>query len=130
MNRPTEAIAAYDEIVRQFGNNNTPVILEGIVAQALFDKGRVLNESSRLEEAIAVSNEIVQRFGDNESPEIQEVVAHSLFRKGGVLSELNRPDEAAAYVMKLWVASAITNRLRFKRLLLKLSITRSPCLLG
>ena len=95
--RTEEQLAAYDEVVRQFGKSEAPVLLEP-VARALFNKGVKLGELGRTEEALAVYHEIVRRFGESEAPALFEPVAKALFNKGVGLGVLGRTeDELAAF---------------------------------
>ena len=94
-NRPEEALAIYDEVVRRFGDSEAPALLEW-VATALVDKGRVLRTLNRPEEELATWDETVRRFGDSEVPAFLEGVALALVGKGFTLRTLNRPEEALA----------------------------------
>jgi len=93
LNRHEEAIAAYDEVVRRFGDASDPRLREP-VAQALVKKGLMLRALNRREEAVAAHDEVVRRFGDASDPPLREQVAQALFSKGVTLGTLNRHEEA------------------------------------
>ena len=93
LKRPEEALAAYDEVVRRFGENEAPA-LDETVAEALLEKGATLAGLHRQEEALATCDEVVGRYGESEAPTLLETVAKALFNKGVAFGELNRPEEA------------------------------------
>ena len=88
-NRPEEALAAFDEVVRRFGASEAPGLIE-TVAKALTNKGGTLGVLNRREEALAAFDEVVRRFGASEAPGLIETVAKALTNKGGTLGALNR----------------------------------------
>ena len=51
LNRPQDALEAYDEVIRRFGKSETPALLEE-VATALGNKGAVLGDLNRLQDAL------------------------------------------------------------------------------
>ena len=91
-NRLEEALTAYDEVVRRFGDSETPTLLK-LVAIALVSKGAILGELNRLEEALAAFDEVVYRFGDSDKPVPLEPVAQALVGRGHALCDLNRLEE-------------------------------------
>ena len=90
-----EMLAAYDEVLRRFGDSDAPELLER-VATALFNKGVTLAALNRRDAALAAYDEVVRRFGDSAAPELLEQVAMALVNKGVALGALNRRDEALA----------------------------------
>ena len=94
-NRPEEALAIYDEVVRRFGESEAPALLEE-VATALAGKGLALRTLNRPEEALATYDEVVRRFGESEVPALLEWVAMALMGKGLVLRTQNRLEEELA----------------------------------
>ena len=92
-NRAEDTFAAFDELVHQFGESETPALLE-LVAKALADKGAGLGRLNRPEEALTACDEVLRRFGESETPALLEPVATALVNKGMVLGTLNRPEEA------------------------------------
>jgi len=90
-----EEIAVYDEIIRRFGNDNSPFVREQ-VAEALVNKGLNLQRQDKYEEAIALYGSIVRRFGNDPSPGIRKQVIRALNSKGGVLSGGNKIEDAIA----------------------------------
>jgi len=95
LGRSEEALAAYEEVVRRFGEANEPALREQ-VAKALFNKGVRLGALGRSEEEIAVSEEVVRRFGEATESALREQVAKALFNKGVALRESGRSEEAIA----------------------------------
>lgn len=95
--RIDEAIAAYDEIVRRFGDSTESILLEP-VAWALLNKGIALGMLGNGLEEIAVYDEVARRFSDSVETALQWQVAKALINKGIALGELRRPqDEIAVY---------------------------------
>ena len=94
-NRPEEALAIFDEVVRRFGKSEAPALIE-TVAKALTNKGGTLGALNRLEEALVASDEVVRRVGESEAPALLAPVAGALANKGFALSKLNRSEEALA----------------------------------
>ena len=92
-NRLEEALTAYDEVVRRFGDSETLTLLKS-VATALVSKGTILGVLNRPKEALAAFGEVVRRFGDSDEPVLLEPVAQALAGKGHALSDLNRLEEA------------------------------------
>ena len=92
-NRAEDTFAAFDELVHQFGESETPALLE-LVAKALVDKGAGLGILNRPEEALTACDEVLRRFGESETPALLEPVATALVNKGMTLDTLNRPEEA------------------------------------
>ena len=92
-NRPEEALAAFDEVVRRFGDSDVPILLEP-VATALFFKGLTLRDLDRLEDALVAFDEVVRRFGDSDVPDLLESVATALVFKGLTLDDLDRLEDA------------------------------------
>ena len=94
-NRPEEALAAYDAVVKRFGQSSEPT-LRARVAGALVKKGNSLGRLGRSEEALAAYDAVVERFGESSEPALHEQIARALFNKGYSLGELGRSEEALA----------------------------------
>ena len=92
-NRPEDALAVYDEVVRRFGESEVPALFQW-VAMGLVGKGTALRDLDRPEDALAVYDEVVRRFGESESPALFQWVAIALEGKGAALRDLDRPEEA------------------------------------
>ena len=88
-------LAVYDEMVRHFGESETPAVLEWATI-ALVKKGLVLDELNRTADALAAYDEVVRRFGENETVTILEWIGTALVMKGIVLQRLNRAADALA----------------------------------
>ena len=94
-NQKVDALTTFDELLRRFGETQTPSLLVR-VAKALFNKGVTLGALSRPEEELATYDEVLRRFGESEAPELLEQVATALVNKGVTLGTLNRREEALA----------------------------------
>ena len=83
LNQPQDALEAYDEVVRRFGESEAPVLLER-VATALVDRGVVLGELDQPQDALEVYNEVVRRFGESDSPVLSVEVKEALLRRANI----------------------------------------------
>ena len=92
-NRPEDALATCDEVIRRFGANEAPALREA-VATALLGKGEMFWELQRLEDALATYDEVMQRFGASEDPVLLKLVATALVNKGSTFGRLNRLEDA------------------------------------
>ena len=92
-NRAEDTVEACDEVVRRFGESETPAVLVW-VAKALVKKGAVLGALNRPQDALEVCNEVVRRFGESETPVLLEQVAIALGNRGAAFGALNRPQDA------------------------------------
>jgi len=93
LNRNEDAISAFDEVVRRFGDS-TETAMQEKVAIALVIKGFTLGKLNLNEDAISAFDEVVKRFGDSTETTMQEKVATALFNKGVKLGELNLNEDA------------------------------------
>ena len=93
LKRPQDALEAYDEVVRRFGESDSPALLER-VAGALGNRGAVLSALNRPQNALEACDEVVRRFGKSETPALLERVATALGNRGAALGTLNRPQDA------------------------------------
>ena len=93
-NQQEDALTAYDELVRRFGDSEMPMVSR-LVALTLVFKGFTLHDLDQLEDALVTYDEVVRRFGDSETPDLLESVAMALVSKGDILlGRLNRPEDA------------------------------------
>jgi tetratricopeptide (TPR) repeat protein len=92
LDRWTEAVAAYDDVVARFGDATEPALRRRI-ARALIEKGATLIELERFAEALAVYDDVVARFGDATDAELDEHVANAMVEKGATLGDLDRSEE-------------------------------------
>lgn len=92
-NRAKEALALWDELLRQYGQSIDPALLEP-VATALFNKGVTLGGMNRPEDALGAYEEVVRRFGQSKNLAVLEAVAMALFSKGVLLGRMNRLQDA------------------------------------
>ena len=93
--RTEEALAAYDEILRRFGESDAPALREQ-VAMALLNKGGTLASLDRPEEELAAYDEVLRRFGESDAPALREQVAMALFNKGVWFGTFDQTQEALA----------------------------------
>ena len=92
-NGSEDTVAAYEEVIRRFGETEIPAVLEW-VAKALVNKGVALGAMNRPQDALDACDEVVRRFGESDIPTLRESVATALVNKGIGLDALNRPQEA------------------------------------
>ena len=123
LNRPEDALATCDEVIRRFGASEAPALREAI-AIALLNKGTALSALRRPEDVLATYDEVMQRFGASEAPALREAVAIALVNKGESFSELQRLEDALATYDEVlqrfgasedpallkWVATALVNK--------------------
>ena len=93
--RLQDAAAAWDEVVRRFGESDAPADREQ-VSMALVNKGEALRRMGRAEEASAAWDDVMRRFGADDGEGHHMAVATALASKGGMLSNLDRYTEALA----------------------------------
>ena len=91
-NGAADTVAAYEEVIRCFGESEIPAVL-GWVAKALVNKGAALGALNRPQEALEACDEVVRRFGESDSTGLLESVATALVNRGGTLGTLNRPQD-------------------------------------
>ncbi|MGH7864248.1 MAG: tetratricopeptide repeat protein [Candidatus Binataceae bacterium] len=95
LGEPAAAIAAYDEVVRRFGDSAEPALREP-VAMALVNKGATQGQRGEPDAAIATYDEVVRRFGDSAEPALREQVAKALVNKGFTQGRSGDPNAAIA----------------------------------
>ena len=95
LNRPEEALAAYDNVMHRYGESKAPAFVE-LLATTLFMKGDTLTKLNRTEEALIAFDELMRRFGTSEMPAILAWIAEGLVKKGEILRGLDRIEEALA----------------------------------
>jgi tetratricopeptide (TPR) repeat protein len=79
-----DTLAIHDEIVRHFGNDDSPGVRD-FIARAFLFFGACSRKSDK--SRTAIFDQIVQRFGDDNSPVMREHVADALFRKSLILGK-------------------------------------------
>ena len=90
-----EALAAWDELVRRFGDSDAQPELE-YVAIALINKGIAHGTMNRPNDALAAWQEVVNRFEFGDGEIFQGTVARALVSRAAMLGTLNRPEDALA----------------------------------
>jgi tetratricopeptide (TPR) repeat protein len=93
LNRNDEAIEAYSEVERRFGQG-TELSLQEQVASALVSKGFRLGEMGRNEDAIEAYSEVERRFGQRTELPLLEQVAMAMVNKGVRLAKMGRNEDA------------------------------------
>jgi tetratricopeptide (TPR) repeat protein len=76
-----ELVTFYEEIDRRFGQDQPLAVRTG-VAEALIEKGTLLELLDRYDESFATYDEIVRRFSQEDSPTAREWTAKALVQKG------------------------------------------------
>ena len=100
LKRPEEEIAAYDEVVKRFGEAEETDLLAQ-VARALRCRGIALGEQGKPEEELSAYDEVMRRFGEAEEPALREHVAKALIDKGLALGEQKKLEEEVAVYDKV-----------------------------
>jgi tetratricopeptide (TPR) repeat protein len=95
LQRFSDAIAVYDEVVRRYGEASEPMIREQ-AAWALMKKAVTLCQLQRSSGAIAECEEVVRRYGEASEPGIRQAVAWALLMKGVALVQLQRFSDVIA----------------------------------
>ena len=88
-NGAEDTVAAYEKVIRCFGESENPAVL-GWVAKALVNKGAALGTLNRPEDALEACDEVVRRFGESDIPTLRESVAIALLNRARPLDALNR----------------------------------------
>jgi tetratricopeptide (TPR) repeat protein len=97
LDRHDDAIDAFDELIRRFGDRPDLPLAEQ-VARALFYKGVSLGALARSLEAVEVYDDLLRRFDDRPELSFAEQVAKALFNKGFTFHVLDRrPEEVEVY---------------------------------
>jgi tetratricopeptide (TPR) repeat protein len=92
LGRSEAALAAYDEMVRRFGEASEPA-LRVLLAKAILNRGVTLGKLERSDEEIGAYDEVVRRFGEASEPALRVLLAKALLNKGVTLGKLDRSDE-------------------------------------
>jgi tetratricopeptide (TPR) repeat protein len=124
LERMEEAIQAYDELLRRFGDANEPVLRRRVI-RALYGKGRTLSQlPNRGDQAIQAYDELLHFFDNGPEPEMRKTVAMALVSKSAQLNRLDRGEEsiqacdealrrfgdATEPALREWVAKALFNK--------------------
>ena len=88
-NGAEDTVAAYEEVIRCFGESESVGVLEW-VAKALVNKGAALDALHRPQEALEAFDEVVRRFGESDIPTLRESVATAFLNRARPLNALNR----------------------------------------
>ena len=95
LNRPQDALKAYDEVSPPFfGESETPAVLKWVAA-SLASKGAVLGVLNRPQDALEAYDEVVLRFGENDAPAFSLQVKEALLRKADVEITSRQYEKAA-----------------------------------
>ena len=93
--RLEESLAAWDEVVRRFGESRSPGVFQ-LVALAHYCKAWALGELDRPEDALAGFEEAGRRLGEGDTEVDVEMLADALLRRGLTLAQLDRTEESLA----------------------------------
>jgi tetratricopeptide (TPR) repeat protein len=127
LNRREEALEAYNEMLRRFGDSTEPVLRER-VAKALHNKGGTLGQLSRREEALKAYNETLRRFGEATEPALRWQAARALYGKAFSLGRLGRNDEATQTADELMNRLGDTPDAAMRTLFVDISLEKSLAL--
>ena len=89
-NGAADTVAAYEEVIRRFGESEIPAEL-GWVAKVFVNKGAALVALNRPQDALEACDEVIRRFGESDSAGLLESVANALVNRGATLGTLSRP---------------------------------------
>jgi tetratricopeptide (TPR) repeat protein len=81
-----DAIAAFDDVARQFTDAPSPQLRRHGVA-ALVNRAGILSELNRTDEALAAFDQVITRFEDDEDEGIQDFVAQAREHRSELLGE-------------------------------------------
>ena len=94
LNRPEEALQAYDDAISELDASEIPETSAAMV-NAMLNKGIVLNQLNRSDEALELYDDMIDRFDPASSEvEIVEDIATAWVERGITLGLLERPEEA------------------------------------
>ncbi|MDE0190836.1 MAG: tetratricopeptide repeat protein [Gammaproteobacteria bacterium] len=79
-------LAAYDELIRRFGNDDDPIVQE-LVTDAEINRGATLNELGDVTAAIDACDRMIQRFGEPQNPTVEAKLAMALTNKATALRD-------------------------------------------
>ena len=89
------AIETYDQVIKRFGNDDTPEVRSQVV-MALLLKDIAQGPLGDPEVAITTYDQAIERFGDDDTPEVRLLVAMALVRKGIAQQQLGESEAAIA----------------------------------
>lgn len=87
--KSSDVLAAYD-LITAIGAREIPASHHGIVAEALVNKGVVLDHTGEADSALQAFNEVIDRFRNSTDIDLQRQVARALVNKGVLISESAR----------------------------------------
>ena len=93
--RLEEAMAAFDEVARRYGESPEPAHFD-LAAKALMGRGAVFLELELFDDALEVCEVVVRRYGVAYEPMAHEASAEILMRKGTAFGGEDRPQDALA----------------------------------
>ncbi|MEJ3654061.1 hypothetical protein WEH80_13920 [Actinomycetes bacterium KLBMP 9759] len=93
LERPTEAIALLDQLVRKYVDDSSPAVRTHLV-RALTNQAAELGRLERHEEALTVLSQVVTAYHGATAPDLRTRVAMAMANQALVLIHLRRADEA------------------------------------
>ena len=94
LNRRQDALETCDEVLRRFGESETPADLER-VATALLNRADLLSALNRPQEALDACDEVVRRFGESAAPALIERVNAALLGRADIETKSRQYEKAA-----------------------------------
>ena len=92
--RLQDAVAAWDKVVQEFGENHVPES-QKLVASALLGMSGALIRLNRHREAVKACDEVLERFDSGGSPAFHGELAAAMVGRGNALYRMNKVGEAA-----------------------------------
>jgi tetratricopeptide (TPR) repeat protein len=96
MNQLSDALAAYDEILKLYGEAAEETLAE-LVAKVHNMRGMVLQRMARIPEALEAYEKVMLRFGRGKTRGLREAIGIALFSKGRALEKMDSEAALVAY---------------------------------
>lgn len=93
LNRHSEAIAALDNLIATYGNDETATVRR-VAAEALLRRASALDDRGESGKALASCHEVLEVFGEDPDPQLAEWVARAIFTRATI--ERGHGDREAA----------------------------------
>ena len=90
-----EALAKYEEVLKQFGQKES-ADLEEPVAMALLSKASILNQQNKIDETLSALDTLIQRFSPSEQQVTSAVVMQGYFIKAAIFANSHDSKQAIA----------------------------------
>ncbi len=118
LNRPEEALQAYDGAISEFDTSEIPET-SAVMSNAMLNKGVILNQLNRSDEALELYGDMIDRFDPASGDvEIAKDIETACVNRGITLGLLERPEEAVdvfdSVVKRFAVPQQVARALAYK----------------